>query len=144
MERESYRAMHWVSAALLIAIPCLLALLAYDAIAVFVFKRGPYQLVPIYELVRGMIQDVGLTVVYAATVTPRVMGIVTGYPERTRRLCLMMLGLGIAWYEVICAWATRLSKTPPDAWVSIVVLFVVPIILAPWYVRWLRSKVPHT
>lgn len=144
MERASNRVKDWGSAALLIAIPCLLALLAYDAIAVFVFKRGVYALAPIYDLVRGMIEDVGLAVVYAATLTPRVVRIVAGYPEKARKLCLMMLGLGIAWYEVVCAWVSRLSDTPPDAWVSLVVLFVVPFVLAPWYVRWLRSKVPNT
>jgi hypothetical protein len=53
-----------------------------------------------------------------------------------------MLGLGLAWYAVICAWVTRVLDAPPDLGVSLVVLFVIPMILAPRYVQWLWTKVP--
>jgi hypothetical protein len=132
-----------LSTALLIAIPCLLALLAYDVIAVYLLRQGEYRLVPAHDLARGMLQDVGLVSIYAVAMTARVAKVVDGYEERSRRLCLIMLGLGIAWYDVVCAWVTRLLPTPPDFWMSGVVLFVIPIILAPWYVRWLKTKVPE-
>ncbi len=133
----------WLSTALLIAIPCVLALFAYDYFAVYLFRRGEYRLLPAHDLARGMVQDIGLASIYAVAVTVRVAGVVDGYQENARRLCLIMLGLGIAWYDVVCAWMTRLLPAPPDFWMSGVVLFVVPIILAPWYVRWLKTKVPE-
>jgi hypothetical protein len=133
---------NWLSIALLVSGPCLLALLAYDAVAVFLFGRGVDRLVPMHDWARGALQDLGLAVVYAVTVTPRVINVVAGYTQVTRRLCLIMLGLGIAWYDVLCAAATRVLAEPPDLALSLVVLFVVPVILAPGYVRWLKSKLP--
>lgn len=133
----------WVSVSLLIAGPCFLALLAYDWVAVVMLGHRTYRLVPWHDFGRGIVQDLGLTAVYAVTVTPRVAGVVAGYPDKARRLCLIMLGLGLAWYDVICAWLTRLLNTPPDLGISLVVLFVIPITLAPWYVRWLKTKVPE-
>ena len=132
----------WLSIALLISVPCLLALVAYDAVAIFLLGRGVDRLVPMHDWARGVLQDLGLAVVYAVTVTPRVIKLVAGYPDLTRRLCLIMLGLGIAWYDVLCAAATRVLADPPGLALSIVVLFVVPVVLAPGYVRWLRSKLP--
>ena len=43
----------------------------------------------------------------------------------------------------MCAWVTRLLDTPPDLVISVLLLFVIPIMLAPWYVRWLKTKVPE-
>jgi hypothetical protein len=43
----------------------------------------------------------------------------------------------------MCAWVTRLLDKPPDLGIGTVVLFVIPIVLAPWYVRWLKTKVPE-
>ena len=131
----------WLTAALLIAGPCFLALFAYDAVAIFVLGRGAYQFVPTHDLARGLMQDFGLTCLHAATVTPRVMRVVADYPDNTRRLCLIMLGLGIAWYDVICASATRLLETPPGFWISVVVLVVIPVVVAPRYVGWVKGKV---
>ena len=133
----------WLSVALPVCIPCVLALFAYDAVAIFLFRRGEYQLVPVHDLARAVAQDLGLVIVYAAGVTPRIMTVVAGYPSRTRRICLIMLGLGIAWYDVLCASGTRVLAEPPGLGVSLVVLFVIPIILAPWYVKWLRSWLPE-
>jgi len=132
----------WVSAALLIAVPCFLALLAYDWVAVLVLGYRTYRLVPWHDLARGIIQDLGLTAVYAVVVTPRVVNVVANFPDKARRLSLIMLGLGLAWYDVMCAWVTRLLDTPPDLVISVLLLFVIPIMLAPWYVRWLKTKVP--
>ncbi|TLY16459.1 MAG: hypothetical protein E6K69_04110 [Nitrospirae bacterium] len=133
----------WVSVALLIALPCFLALLAYDWVAVVVLGYRAYRLVPWHDLARGMLQDLGLTAVYAVTVTPRVAKVVADFPEKARHLCLIMLGLGLAWYDVMCAWVTRLLDQPPDLGIGTVVLFVIPIVLAPSYVRWLKTKVPE-
>jgi hypothetical protein len=133
---------NWLSIALLVSGPCLLALLAYDAVAVFLFGRGVDRLVPMHDWARGALQDLGLAVVYAVTVTPRVINVVAGYTHVTRRLCLIMLGLGIAWYDVLCAAATRVQAEPPGLALSLVVLFVIPVIVAPGYVRWLKSKLP--
>ncbi|MGH7227741.1 MAG: hypothetical protein ACREIH_00895 [Nitrospiraceae bacterium] len=133
----------WVSAALLIAVPCFLALLAYDWVAVVVLGYRAYRLVPWHDLARGIIQDLGLTAGYAVVVTPRVVHLVAEFPDKARRLSLIMLGLGLAWYDVMCAWVTRLLDTPPDLAISLLVLFVIPIMLAPWYVRWLKTKVPE-
>ncbi len=133
----------WLSAALLISIPCFLALFAYDAVAILVFRRGEYQLVPAHDLARGVSQDLGLVTVYAMAVTPRVINVVADYARKSRRLCLIMLGLGIAWYDVLCASATRILAEPPGFAVSLVVLFVVPFVLAPWYVQWLKSWIPR-
>jgi hypothetical protein len=127
---------------LFIAGPCFLALLVYDWMAVVVFGCEAPRLVPWHDLARGALQDLGLTAVYALTVTPRVVPVVVGDPEKSRRLTLIMLGLGLAWYAVICAWATRLLDTP-DLGLSLVILFVIPIIVAPAYVRWLRTKVSN-
>lgn len=133
----------WLSAALLISIPCFLALFAYDAVAILLFRRGEYQLVPAHDLAPGVIQDLGLVIIYAVAVTPRVIDVVADYPHGTRRICLIMLGLGIAWYDVLCASATRILAEPPGFAVSLVVLFVIPILLAPWYVQWLKSWIPR-
>lgn len=133
----------WLAVASLVCIPCLLALFAYDAVAIFLFRRGEYQLVPFHDLARAAAQDLGLVVVYAVAVTPRVMTVVAGYPSRTRRSCLVMLGLGIAWYDVLCAAVTRVLLEPPGFGVSLVVLFVVPVILAPWYVERVRTWLPE-
>lgn len=133
----------WLSAALLISIPCFLALFAYDAVAILLFRRGEDQLVPAHDLARGVIQDLGLVIVYAMAVTPRVTQVVADYPRKSRRLCLIMLGLGIAWYDVLCASVTRMLSEPPGFGLSLVVLFVIPIMLAPWYLQWLKSWVPE-
>ncbi|TLY20239.1 MAG: hypothetical protein E6K68_08310 [Nitrospirae bacterium] len=130
----------WLISPLLVAGPCLLALLAYDAVAIFLLGRGENRLAPMHDWAGGALQDLGLAVVYAMTVTPRVINVVAGFPQVTRRLCLIMLGLGIAWYDVLCAAATRVLAEPPGLALSLVVLFVVPVILAPGYVRWLGSK----
>jgi hypothetical protein len=128
---------------LFIAGPCFLALLVYDWIAVVVLGQGPYRLVPWHDLARGAIQDLGLTAVYALTVTPRVSKVIADNSERSARLTRIMLGLGLAWYAVICAWMTRALDMSPDLGVSIVLLFIVPVIVAPWYVRWLKTKMPR-
>ena len=133
----------WLAVALLVCIPCSLALFAYDAGAIFLLRRGEYQLVPFHDLAHAMAQDLGLVSVYAITVTPRVITVVASYPSRTRRSCLVMLGLGIAWYDVLCASVTRVLAAPPGFGVSLVVLFVIPIILAPWYVQWVRGWLPE-
>lgn len=131
-----------LSAAILIAYPCLIALLVYDWVAVVLLAKGPYPVVIWHSLARDFLEDLGVTAVYAVVVTPRVSAIVAGYPPEASRLCLIMLGLGLAWYVVICAWLTRQLAEPPGLVLSIVVLFVIPAILAPWYVRWIRTKVP--
>ncbi len=131
----------WTSAAIQIAYPCLIALLAYDWVAAVVLAKGPYPVVPWHSLARDFLEDLSLTSVYAVTVTPRVRAVVAGYSAKARRLCLIMFGLGLAWYVVICAWVTRQLSEPPGMAMSVVVLFVVPLILAPWYVKWLRTKV---
>ncbi len=104
----------WSVDALLIAVPCCFALLVYDWLAVVVFGHQLSRLVPWHDFARGMMQDLGLTAAYTLTVTPRVSGIVAAYPDRARRSCLIMLGLGLAWYEVTCAWVTRVLDAPPD------------------------------
>jgi len=139
---KSNRISNWLSIALLVSGPCLLALLVYDAVAVFLLGRGVDRLAPMHDWARGALQDLGLAVVYAVTVPPRVINVVPGYSQVGHRLCLIMLGLGIAWYDVLCAAATRVLAEPPGLALSLVVLFVVPVILAPGYVRWLRSKLP--
>jgi hypothetical protein len=131
----------WLSIALLISVPCFLALIAYDAVAIFLLRRGPNKLVPFHDLFRGITQDFGLAVVYAVTMTPRISALVTGYRPRARHLSLIMLGLGLAWYDVMCAAGTRLIGKPPGLEISLIVLFVIPIVLAPWYVRWLKARV---
>ncbi len=132
----------WLSVGFWIAGSCFLALVAYDAVAVYLLGRGTYRLMPAHDLARGLVQDLGLAAAYGVTVTPRVLRVVADYSSRARRLCLVMLGLGIAWYDVICAFMTRRLPSPPGIEVGLVVLFVVPVLLAPWYVRWLKSKVP--
>jgi hypothetical protein len=131
------------STAVLIAVPCFFALVAYDYVAIEILNRGSYQLVPAHDLARAILQDLGLTAVYAGTVPFRVHNEVAGYSARTRWLCLAMLGLGLAWYDVLCAFGTRYLADPPGIGVSLVILFIVPVLLAPWYVRWLKSKVPE-
>ncbi|MBI4402271.1 MAG: hypothetical protein HY581_11640 [Nitrospirae bacterium] len=131
----------WLSVAWLIALPCFLALVAYDAVAMLLLKRGASALVPAHDLARGVAQDAGLAVAYAVTVPPRVIKVVADYSQRTRRLCLVMLGLGIAWYDVLCASMTRVLAEPPGLGISVVVLFVIPILLAPAYVQWLKTWV---
>lgn len=132
----------WLSTALLVALPCLFALVAYDAVAVVLLRRGEDPLVPAHDLARGVLEDVGLALVYAVTIPPRVLGVVSGFVPSARRQCLVMLGLGLAWYDVLCAWLTRFLVEPPGFVVSLVVLFVIPAMLAPWYLRWLKTMVP--
>lgn len=132
----------WLSAAILIAYPCLIALFVYDWVAAVLLAKGPYPVVVWHSLARDFLEDLGLTAVYAVVVTPRVGTLVSAYPPEARRLCLIMLGLGLAWYVVICAWLTRQLAEPPGLVLSIVVLFVIPAMLAPSYVRWIRTKVP--
>ena len=132
----------WLSVALLVAVPCLLALVVYDSAAIFLFNRGEYPLFPAHDLARGVLQDMGLAILYAVTVTPRVAPIVSDYPIRARRLCLIMLGLGLAWYEVLCAALSRKLAEPPGLVMSLVMLVLVPVLLAPLYVEWLRTKAP--
>jgi hypothetical protein len=133
-----------LSVALLISIPCLLALLAYDAVAIFLLRRGEYRVLPAHDFARGLLQDIGLVMVYAVTVTPRILSRVSstlsGHLSRPDRISLIMLGLGIAWYDVLCAFVTRMLSEPPDVAIGLVILFVIPILLAPWYLRWLQSK----
>ena len=74
----------WLSVALLVAVPCLLALSAYDSVAILLFKRGEYPLFPAHDLARWALQDVGLATLYAITVTPRVAPVVADYPNNTR------------------------------------------------------------
>lgn len=133
----------WLSIGLLIAGSCFLALAAYDWVAVYLLGRGLYRLVPSHDFARGLLQDLGLSAAYGVTVTPRVVGVVAGYAPKVRRLCLVMLGLGIAWYDVVCAFATRELPGPPGVEVALVVLFLVPMLVAPWYVRWLKAKVRY-
>lgn len=132
----------WLSTALLIALPCLLALVSYDVVAVMLLRRGEYPAVPAYDLARGVLEDVGMTLVYAVTIPPRVLAVVRGYTSRARRQCLIMLGLGLAWYDVLCAWVTRYLAEPPGFVVSLVVLFIIPVMLAPRYIKWLKTMVP--
>ncbi|HJU04825.1 MAG TPA: hypothetical protein VJ692_06690 [Nitrospiraceae bacterium] len=132
----------WLSDALLISLPCVLALLLYDWAAMVVLRHGPPRLVPWHELAEGLMQDIGLATTYAVTITPRVTEVVAGEGDRIRHACLIMLGLGLAWYAVVCAWLTRLLDAPLDLGMSLVVLFVIPMIVSPSYVRWLRTKVP--
>jgi hypothetical protein len=134
----------WLSIAGMIAGSCFLGLLFYDWIAVVALGHGRYSLVPWRDFANGAAEDLGLTAVYAATVTPRVGMVVSFYSTMARRVCLIMLGLGLAWYEVMCAWVTRQLDTPPDLWGSLVLLFGVPMLVAPWYVRWLKTKVPDS
>lgn len=131
----------WLSTAILIAYPCLITLLIYDWVAAVLLTKGPSAGVVWHSLGRDFLEDLGMTAVYALVVTPRVGRIVTDYPASARRPCLIMLGLGLAWYVVICAWLTRQMTEPPGLILSIVVLYVIPAILAPWYVRWIRTKV---
>ncbi len=133
----------WLSAALWIAVPCLLALIAYDFVAIYLLATAQPSLVPLHEFARGILQDLGLALVYAVTVTPRVINRVAADAPRARRLTLLMLGLGLAWYDVLCAFATRSLAEPPGILVSLVVLFLIPVMLAPPYVRWLKTKVPQ-
>jgi hypothetical protein len=132
----------WLSSAWLIALPCFLALLAYDWIAVVVLGRGFPRPVPWTDLAQNFTQDLALTVIYTVVVTPRILKVVKLYSTKARRACLVMLGLALAWYAVLCAWMTRLLRTPPDVVIGGVLLFVVPMILAPAYVRWLKTKLP--
>jgi len=74
----------WLSVALLVAVPCLLALAAYDSVAILLFKRGEYPLFPAHDLARGALQDIGLAMLCAITVTPRVAPVVADYPNNTR------------------------------------------------------------
>jgi len=134
----------WLSIAGIIAGSCFLALLSYDWIAVVAAGHGRHGLVPWQEFASGAAEDLALTAVYATTVTPRVGAVVSFYSTMARRVCLIMLGLGLAWYEVMCAWVTRQLDKPPDLWLSLVLLFGVPILVAPWYVRWLKTKVPDS
>jgi len=131
----------YLSCAVFIALPCFLALLIYDWVAVVAAARGLYRSVRWSDFAQGALQDAGLASIYGLMVTPRVTGSVAGDGERARRLCLMMLGFGLAWYDVMCAWVTRWLNASQDLGVSLVMLFLVPFLVAPWYVRWLRSKV---
>ena len=129
-----------LTVALLISIPCLLALVVYDSVAVFLLQRGDYRPVPAHDFAQGALQDLGLVLVYAIMITPRVLPILANQPTRTAHHALVMLGLGIAWYDVLCAFMSRMLPEPPDVAVGLVALFVIPVLLAPWYLRWLQSK----
>ena len=48
----------WLSVALLVCIPCVLALFAYDALAILLFRRGEYRLVPVHDLARAVAQAI--------------------------------------------------------------------------------------
>ena len=135
--------LRWLSVAGFISLPCLVALVAYDWVTVVAIGRGIYRLVPWHDFAQDILQDLGLTAAYAVTVTPRVVNVVANYSKKASRACLIMLGLGLAWYAMICAWMTRALNVPPDLWISLVVLFVIPVMLAPWYVQWLKTKVPE-
>lgn len=130
----------WLSSAFLIAVPCFLALTVYDWIAVFLIDRRVDHLPRSSVLGQDFLQDASLIAVYVVLITPRVSHIVAEYRPHVRRVCLIMLGLGLAWYEVVCASMTRLLPEPPGFWVTVVILFIIPMVLAPWYVRWLRQK----
>ncbi len=131
----------WVTTGLLIAVPCLLALATYDALAILLFRRGAHPLVPGHDLARALLQDLGLTVLYALTITPRVVHLAARYSKRARRLSLIMLGLGVAWSEVVCAAASRVLGEPPGLILSLVILVVIPVLLAPWYLQWVEARV---
>lgn len=139
--RSGHRLTEGLWTALLIGVPCLLALLAYDAIAILLFERGTHALVPAHDLSQGLLQDVALTVVYMLLITPRVAGLVRSFPTLARRACLVMLGLGLAWYEVLCAAASRSLSEPPGLLIAGIVLILVPMLVAPWYVEWLKRKI---
>jgi hypothetical protein len=124
----------------LIALPCLLALLTYDAVAVFLLRHDEYRLHPGEDFARGFLQDLGLAAVYAAIVPPRVLAAVPATLSRRARLSLIMLGFGLAWYDVLSAFITRMLPEPPGVAMSLVVLFVIPVLVAPWYFRWLYAK----
>jgi hypothetical protein len=130
----------WLSVALLIALPCLTALLAYDAVAVFLLRHDQYRLNPGRDLARAFLQDLGLVAVYAVSVTPRILPTVPETVSRTTAFSLIMLGLGIAWYDVLSAFISRMLPDPPGFAISLVVLFVVPVLLAPRYLRWVQAK----
>ena len=132
---------HGLSTALLIGVPCLLALIAYDAIAILGLTRAPHALIPAHDLPQGLLQDVGLTVLYMLVITPRVAGMVRSFPPLARRASLIMLGLGLAWYEVLCAAASRWMAEPPGLLIAGIVLVAVPMLVAPWYVEWLKGKI---
>lgn len=141
MERQSRSSFRrWLSSAFLIAAPCFLALTTYDWIAVFLIDREIDHLSRSSVLGQDFLQDASLIAVYAILITPRVSHVVAEYRSDIRRVCLIMVGLGLAWYEVVCASLTRLLPKPPGFWVTVVILFVIPMVLAPWYVRWLRQK----
>lgn len=132
---------HGLSTALYIGLPCLVALIAYDSIAILVLKRGTHSLVSAHDLSRSLLQDVGLTLVYMLVVTPRVAGLVRSFSPLARRACLVMLGLGLAWYEVLCAAASRSLAEPPGLLIATIVLVLVPMLVSPWYVRWLKRRI---
>jgi hypothetical protein len=134
----------WGTVAILIFAPCLLALAAYDAVAVFLLRQGQYALVPVHDFARGLLQDLGLAVVYGLTITPRILPLVADRPSRPTYYALVMLGLGIAWYDVLCAFVTRMFAEPSDAVAALVVLFGIPILISPWYFRWLQLKAHGT
>ena len=53
-----------------------------------------------------------------------------------------MLGLDLAWYKVLCAALSRKLAEPPGLVMSLIVLVLIPVLLAPRYVEWLRTKAP--
>lgn len=130
-----------LSTALLIGLPCLLALTAYDSVAILLFDRGTDALTPAHDLSRSLLQDMGLTVLYMSVISPRVVALVRVFPTMARRASLVMLGLGLAWYEVLCAAASRSLSEPPGLLIAGIVLLLVPMLVAPWYVRWLKSRI---
>lgn len=132
---------HSLSTALLLGVPCLVALAAYDAIAILVFRRGAHSLVPAHDLSRSLLQDLGLTVLYMLVITPRVTRLVWSFPSLARRACLVMLGLGLAFYDVLCAAASRSLSEPPGLLVAGIVLVLIPVLAAPSYVRWLKARI---
>ncbi|MGH7254335.1 MAG: hypothetical protein ACREI3_01030 [Nitrospirales bacterium] len=132
----------WLSTALRLAWFCFLALVAYDTVARLLLGQVPVSPIPAQTLACDVMLDLGLAVTYSVLVTPRILPVIAPYPARPRRLCLLMLGLGLAWWVVICAFATRELMGPPGILLSLVLLFVIPVVMAPWYVRWLRTKTP--
>jgi len=134
----------WLADALLILCSSLVGLIAYDTVSIVIMARGDHRLEPVHELAIAATEDTGLALVYAMTITPRVTHVITTSALGTRRACLIMLGLGLAWYEVVCASVTRLVTGPPGLVLSLVMLFGIPMILAPWYAAWLMRQMDQT
>jgi len=120
----------------LVAVPCCLALSAYDSVASLLFKRSEYPLFPAHNLVRGVLQNIDLAILHAIMVTPRVAPDVGTYPTKTRRHCLIMLGLGLALYEVLWAALSGRLAEPMGLVMGLVVLVLIPMMPMPRDVEW--------